>query len=446
MNGPLLRAAVLPCLLCLIAAGCGPTDYAKLGDSAFDQDQYAAAIENFEHVLAEDPDNLNALRKTGLSYVRLGRAEEAYPHLERAQEIDRGNSDLRFTVARLYLANGRVEDAERHARVIVEQQFDDPRSYQLLGAVEMEAGRLAEAEQTFRQIAQLAPRDHTGPYLVGLALAAQGRQAEARAEFEAALALDRAHYESAAELVKLARAEGGAGAALEEARRLLVQGSATGRLLTLTGTLHVERGETELAEVAFAHAAQADRGLLEPHVNLADLYRRTGRYDLALSAASDAVRTAPRNPLGMLHLAYVYQEMEDYEKARMSYEQALQVDPRSAIAANNLAWILSRQEQDPDRALVLAHQAFEAMPEDPNIMDTLGWIHHQAGRHDEAVALLEQSAARRPADAGVHYRLGMAYAGAGDTASARQALSRAASSSEDVPERAAAREALAALR
>jgi hypothetical protein len=39
----------------------------------------------------------------------------------------------------------------------------------------------------------------------------------------------------------------------------------------------------------------------------------------------------------------------------------------------------------------------------------------------------------------------MAYAGAGNTEAARRALSRAASSGHAVPERAAAREALAAL-
>ena len=95
------------------------------------------------------------------------------------------------------------------------------------------------------------------------------------------------------------------------------------------------------------------------------------------------------------------------------------------MAANNLAFIYAERGQNLDVALQLATTAKQRMPEDSNVDDTLGWIYYKRGQPQQAIPYLQDSLKRRPDVAEVLYHLGMAYAGAGDKARARETLERA---------------------
>jgi len=74
---------------------------------------------------------------------------------------------------------------------------------------------------------------------------------------------------------------------------------------------------------------------------------------------------------------------------------------------------------------VLAKAAKELAPGDSDVSDTLGWIFYRRGVHQRALALLKDSAAKRPDTPQVQYHLGMACAQIGDRDNARRALRQA---------------------
>jgi Flp pilus assembly protein TadD len=121
------------------------------------------------------------------------------------------------------------------------------------------------------------------------------------------------------------------------------------------------------------------------------------------------------------------------------------VSPRFAPAANNLAWIYSEHGGDQEKALQLAQMAKEALPDDPRVSDTLGWILYKRGIYQRALALLKESAAKLPSNPQVQYHLGMAYAQVGDTQNARKALTAASSSPAVFPGKDEAKKRLAGL-
>ena len=98
------------------------------------------------------------------------------------------------------------------------------------------------------------------------------------------------------------------------------------------------------------------------------------------------------------------------------------------MAANNLAGLYSEHGGDLDRALQLAQTAKEAVPEDPLISDTLGWILYKRGVYQRALSLLQQSATKLPDSGEIQYHLGMVAYKVGDADLARKALTRAAMS------------------
>jgi tetratricopeptide (TPR) repeat protein len=124
-------------------------------------------------------------------------------------------------------------------------------------------------------------------------------------------------------------------------------------------------------------------------------------------------------------LGALYDSHNKPELAQQHYEEALRVNPEFAPAANNLAYILAEKEIDLNRALELAKLAKEKLPDDPGVMDTLGWVYFKKGLYDSAILEFLDSLEKIPDDAMVNYHLGMAYYKKGEADKAKPVLEKA---------------------
>src|SRR5699024_4667415 len=96
----------------------------------------------------------------------------------------------------------------------------------------------------------------------------------------------------------------------------------------------------------------------------------------------------------MAALAQWYQVAGETAAAAEQYRHLLAIYPSNAFALNNLALLYF--DQADDRALELAEQAHDAAPDNPAIMDTLGWIRVNAGQVAQGLPLLRQAAQSAP--------------------------------------------------
>ena len=71
-------------------------------------------------------------------------------------------------------------------------------------------------------------------------------------------------------------------------------------------------------------------------------------------------------------------------------------EPSNAMALNALGYTLADRTSRLDEARTLIEQAYQLNPEDPAILDSLGWINFRQGRLDEAETLLRQAFERYP--------------------------------------------------
>jgi tetratricopeptide (TPR) repeat protein len=98
-----------------------------------------------------------------------------------------------------------------------------------------------------------------------------------------------------------------------------------------------------------------------------------------------------------------------------------------------------------DRAYELAQKARELMPYNANVGDTLGWVLYKKGEYPLALTILEDSVEKSPSDAEIQFHVGMAHYMMDEEDAARVALQRAVSSSQDFPNKDAARKSLDVL-
>jgi tetratricopeptide (TPR) repeat protein len=111
--------------------------------------------------------------------------------------------------------------------------------------------------------------------------------------------------------------------------------------------------------------------------------------------------------------------------AEKHYRACLEIDPKFAPAANNLAYQLAEGNRDLNEALKFAQTAKGILPEEPSVMDTLGWVYYKKGLYDSAIGEFKSSLAKAPENPTVVYHLGLAYHKKGEPDKARAELARA---------------------
>jgi tetratricopeptide (TPR) repeat protein len=85
------------------------------------------------------------------------------------------------------------------------------------------------------------------------------------------------------------------------------------------------------------------------------------------------------------------EQQHDLAAAVDNYDKAVRSGDPTGVAANNLAWILAQQNRELDRALGLANKARELQPENPAVLDTVGFVHLARREYTDAITVLEHA-------------------------------------------------------
>lgn len=162
-----------------------------------------------------------------------------------------------------------------------------------------------------------------------------------------------------------------------------------------------------------------------PYYGLAQLYLVQGQQNKAIEQYKKLLSTNSEQAEPNMMIGVLYHTQKKVALAQTYYEEALRINPKFAPAANNLAYILAEQDKDLNKALELAKLAKEKLPNDPGVMDTMGWVYFKRGLYDSAIIELADSLEKIPENPTAHYHLGMAYYKKGEKEKARAQLERA---------------------
>jgi Flp pilus assembly protein TadD len=123
----------------------------------------------------------------------------------------------------------------------------------------------------------------------------------------------------------------------------------------------------------------------------AEFLRQSSKSEEAFEVLADGVpRVAPAPELLNLY-ASVANEIGRFEVAESAARAAIAIAPNDSIAYNNLASWFAERNVRLDEALQLVSRAREISPDDPYVMDTLGYVQYRLGNFVEAEAHLRNS-------------------------------------------------------
>jgi tetratricopeptide (TPR) repeat protein len=394
------------------------------GRLLFDEGHVDAAAERVNAAVLAEPRSAAAKYLLGLIQVARHDRAAAIRTFNEVLSLAPKAVDPLLQLSRLYLADQDLNNAAQTAEQAVKADGSSVPARLALVRALVARRELAGAVSHARQAVAIAPRNAEAHGLLGTALALNGDRQGARQSVERALAADRGNLDAVGLRVALDMAE----ARQADARQFLDGYPPASQkslpLLLVIGSGYQRLGNRRAAEAALRRAIEVDPSSPLPYSRLGGLYAGEGRLADAQHEFEVVCQKEPDSIPAHTMLAVLHHAGGDTQAARTEYEKVLAISGTAPVAANNLAWLYA-EEGRLDRALELARGAKQALPEQPEVSDTLGWVYYRKNLSDLAAAEFRQSVERDGDNPVYHYHLGLAYAQGGSKVLARKSLDRA---------------------
>ena len=292
----------------------------------------------------------------------LNRGKEAIPLLEKSIKKYPDDKRLRLTYARMLVEQDRMEDAKVQFANLVQQYPDDDELRYSLALVCLEAKAWDEAKGYLEDL--IARESHVDSAHLNL-----GRIAEERNDPQAAL-LEYAQVNPGNDYLP---------AQLRQADILM------------------SNGRTDEAEKRLAAARDAEPDYaIQLYLIQAETLSANNQGERAWKLLQQALLQFP-DDLNLLYTrAMQAEKRNDLAQMEKDLRLIIKRDPDNAMALNALGYTLSDRTTRYDEAKVLIEQAHKLNPEDPAVLDSLGWVNYRLGNLDEAERLLRQALERFP--------------------------------------------------
>lgn len=256
--------------------------------------------------------------------------------------------------------------------------------------------KLAEAREQFREAEKVAARDPQPPYAVGLLSLQLEDHAGAQAAFTRALKLG--YRESAAIYLGLGQAAEGL-KRYEEA---------------IGWYQKVDSGDWVRAQLKIATLIARQQGLAagreylqriqprsgEDRVQIiqveAQLLREAKAWRETYDMLSKAVDAHPDSFELLYDRAMAAERVDRIDVLEADLKRVIVMKPDYAHAYNALGYTLADRTTRFEEAKDLIEKAHKLSPDDPFILDSLGWVHYRLGNIEEALRYLQLAYGARP--------------------------------------------------
>ena len=190
-------------------------------------------------------------------------------------------------------------------------------------------------------------------------------------------------------------------------------------------------GRTDAALEVLQQLARSHPDIPEVHITLGDMLRSDEKYEAAAKAYTAALEGYSGEDAGRWTLYFTrgitQERLKNWDNAEADFRKALELEPDQPQVLNYLGYSYLEMGENLEEALEMIEKAVAQRPDDGPITDSLGWGFYLAGRYDEAVVQMERAVELMPVDAVVNDHLGDVYWAVGRQREARFQWQRALS-------------------
>lgn len=343
-----------------------------------------SSLENITQALALKPNWPLAMAFRAQVLHRNGQKQEAFTYL--AQKIARqpDNDTLIFMQAKLLSHENNYPEAKKTLAKLSRNPKFRGKALIHLADTALSMGQFDDAKDALKKAITIPEVKHSAHYILGEIAGYEGRFAEAIKQYEA---IRKGPYKIPAQL-KIAS------------------------ILAKNGEL--QKARIMLNDIPTQTFEQSKQILLIE----AKMLMQANQADEALRKISAALETIP-NDLQLLYArGLIAQQLGDYDALEKDLRKIIAIDNNQSQALNILGYVLTIKNEDYEEALGYIQQALALEPENPAILDSMGWVQFHLGQMNEALAYLERAYALDP-DPNIAAHLGEVLWITGSQASAK---------------------------
>jgi putative PEP-CTERM system TPR-repeat lipoprotein len=359
---------------------------------ALDEGRLELARERAQALLKLFPDHPGVLALAGAVESRMGLHGQAAAYLGKSLAINPRLNSVRIQLAGAQLQLGRIQQGLGTLAPLLKNGADDPAALALAASAYLRLGDVSAANQAFERAKRANPGDlrlrtsaaalrlEGGDATAGIAELTEisGRTTETFAD-EALLAahLRRHEYKQALEVIDRISRKAPSSLTSQELR---------GRVL-------LAMGDISAARETFERAAAAHPTAFGPVGSLVAMEVTAGRPAAGLDRLRAFIEKQPQDPEALLALARlaVVRASEPVPAVKAMFEAAVTAAPAARAPRLELIGYLLQQRR-PKEALTAAQAARAVLPDDPDIVHSLGQAQMQAGELEQAITTFRELA------------------------------------------------------
>lgn len=320
-----------------------------------------------------------------------GRLDEALEAAQNAITLDGNSIRSGFQETRVLHKMGNTAEANKRLAQLVEKNPKNiglrARYARLVWSTSPEI-----AQEQFEILHKSSPADAEILYSLGLVEKDLGRLDTAKKRFE--LLLSRNQYPSVSNyhIGDMYNSQKQYELAFEHFRKV-TPGQNYARALAKASDILVAKSQREEA-IALVKSEQA--GVTGEHLeNLysleAAIYSNAGQMNASEKALTEGLTKFPNSTRLLYTRAMLYTQIDYISAAEKDLKKLLELVPENAAALNALGYTLADRTDRLQEAYEYIKQAYALTPEDPAVIDSMGWIAYRLGNFDEALEKLTRA-------------------------------------------------------
>ncbi len=360
-----------------------------------------------------------------LAQLRLGNVELAQKSIEMALQNDTKNDRSHTLAAQIHLMRGNSNEAGREATLALRLNGRNAAAVKILAKALIQAKEFDKAIEFIGKLNQEAVAGDVE--LLGsrsLAYLGLDNKEKAKETFAQLLQLAPDNSKALAFLTALTVGKD-IPQGIDFVKKQIAVSETAGHYLLL-GDLLIKNKQFKEALKAYQKVQELAPDNPQGYILSARLLNHLGQMDETIAQYEELLQKNPDSIAGLMGMATAYEVQGKFAEAKAKYVRALELQPNLPAASNNLAWLMASEEgADLGEALRLAMQAKQALPDQPHIADTLGWVHYKRQSYSLAISQFKQALDNRPDDPIIQYHLALALYGNGDKQEAIASLEKA---------------------
>lgn len=370
-------------------------DFLALSAAETDAQTRTGLQKNFDRLLLKHPDNSQLIFGKALLMQQDGDAEGALTLLEKNPPQD-GEIAPILLRARLLQSLDRGNEALPLLKKTVRQYPDDKRLGLTYARTLIEQNQFADAKVQFASLLEQYPEDDELRFSLAL-LSLEGKNwDEAEGYLEDLIARD-SHVDSAhLNLGRIAEErKDPQGALIEYAQVGPGNDYLPAQLRQADILISSGRGAEATKKLATAREAQPEYAS-QLYLIEAETLAANNQTDRAWAVLQQAIKQNPDDLSLLYSRAMLAEKRNDIAQMERDLRAILQREPDNAMALNALGYTLSDRTTRYEEAKALIQHAYDLNPDDPAVLDSLGWVNFRLGNLPEAERLLRQAFERFP--------------------------------------------------